>query len=80
MRTVLPDGTSLSSFANQVVDGRKLAHLTSDDLKVFGIKSVGHRKKILARVIRKLQEPGNKNVADNRRNALAAALSLLSVL
>lgn len=51
---ILPDGPSLSAFAAQTIDGPALVRLSSEDLKGFGIKSIGHRKKLLT-ALAKLQ-------------------------
>ena len=38
------------AFAENAIDGEVLRTLSEDDLKVLGVKALGHRKKLLAAI------------------------------
>ncbi len=58
------------AFAENDVDGERLAKLTAEDLQEMGVKSVGHRRKLLDAITRLGQDDEEPDFVPNARAAL----------
>ena len=55
------------AFAENAIDGEVLRTLSEDDLKVLGVKALGHRKKLLAAIALLSEQPISNRLAEGSR-------------
>ena len=55
------------AFAENAIDGEVLRTLSEDDLKVLGVKALGHRKKLLAAIALLREQPISNRLAEGSR-------------